>query len=105
MEGIDLSRAVINFNTLGDHAVIPSVPGKRIEVWQVFLYNVVAQNLEFRDNSDTLTGPLTNFPATSGFSLPYTGAPHFLLQSGQALILRMSANSQVSGFVNYLLKD
>lgn len=101
----DFLRVTINRAAISTDPLIPSVPGKRIEVWQIFLYNVAAQTLELRSDRESLTGPLTAFPATSGFSLPYTGAPHFLLRSGEPLILSTSAATQVSGFVNYLLKD
>ena len=104
LDQIEFIPAVISVAAIGDTVIIPSVPGKRIQVWQMFVYNVAAQNLEFRHSWDSLTGPLNAFPATSGVSLPYTGAPHFYLQSGQPLILRTSAATQVSGFVNYLLK-
>jgi hypothetical protein len=101
----DFIHVEINVAAAGITAIIASVPGRRIEVWQVFLYNVAAQNLELRANARSLTGPLNAFPAASGVSLPYTGAPHFRLQSGEALNLITSGVTQVSGFVNYLLKD
>ncbi len=102
---LDLTHALISTAVAGDNVIVPSVPGKRIEIWQVFIYNVAAQALELRTALESLTGPLTAFPATSGLSLPFTGAPHFLLQPGAPFILRLGAATQVSGFVNYLLRD
>jgi len=101
----DFIHVEINVAAAATTPLISSIPGRRIEVWQVFLYNVAAQNLELRAQNRSLTGPLNAFPATSGVSLPYTGAPHFRLQSGEALLLITSAATQVSGFINYLIMD
>ena len=100
---LELVHVPINVAFAGNNVLIPSFPGQRIEIWQLFLYNVAAQNLELFADNDSQSGPLNAFPATSGFSLPYTGAPHFKLQAGKAFILRTSAGTQVSGFVNYRL--
>lgn len=93
----------INIAAAGDNVLIVSSGEGGIEIWELFIWNVVAQNLEVRDSAGTLTGPLNAFPAAAGLSFPYTGAPHFYLPQGRSLVLRCQNATQVSGFVNWLV--
>ena len=97
----EFRHATINVASAGDNTIVAASPGKRIMVYEIFLWNVQQNTLLLRDGDRPLTGPLTNFPAQSGLLLNYTGAPHLETSPGQPLILNLSAANQVSGYVRY----
>lgn len=96
--------AVINIIAAGTVPVIRA-QGKRITIWQLWLYNTGAQNIQFLASGKPLVGPLTGFPATAAISLPFTGAPHFSLSPGDDFQILTSAATQLSGFINYLIEE
>jgi hypothetical protein len=97
----DYRHATINVATAGDNIIVAATPGKRIRVYELFLWNVQQNTLIIRDGDRPLTGPITNFPAQSGLFLNYSGAPHFETSPGQPLVLNLSTANQVSGYVRY----
>lgn len=93
--------AKIDEATSGDRTLIAATAGKKIAVYELFLWNVAEQDLTFKDGSTALTGVFTTYPAKSGLYLPHSGPPHFLLTSGQAFVLNNSGGTQISGWVDY----
>lgn len=96
-----LQHAVINTAAAGNFTIIPGVAGQIIKVYSVFMWNVAAQNLEFLDGINTLTGPLTAFGGGAGLLFPLTEDPYFELSNGGSFIISLSAATQVSGFTRY----
>jgi len=95
---IDLSTAAL-------HTLVQGVAGRRIAVYEVFLWSAGAQDLEFFDGGNTLTGPISGFPAQQGIYLPNTGDPHWLLTVGESLKLNLGQAQQVSGYVLYRMQE
>ena len=100
------TRIQINTSTAGDNTIVAGSPGQVIEIWELLLYNVAVQTLNLKDSEDTLPlqGPLTTFPATTGYFLPVQGEPHFELKPGGSFLLNLGAATQVTGFVRYSLR-
>ena len=95
---------VVNIAAINANLKVVFAGGKRITIWQIWLYNQVAQNIQFFANGRALVGPLGAFPNTSAISLPFTGAPHFELRDGEDFEIGTSAATQLSGFINYLVE-
>jgi hypothetical protein len=95
----------LSIASIGTHTLVAGASGKRIAVYELMLYNVASQDLELKDGSNSLTGPLTSFPATSGMLLHNCGEPHFILSPGEDLNLTTSAADQVSGFLLYRMLE
>ena len=105
-------RSRIDESASGNRTLINAVTGKRIAVYELFIWNVAEQNLEVYTGDEgsppvltTLTGPLDSFPAQSGLLLPFSGAPHLLCAEGAPLVLYNSGGTQISGFVDYELVE
>lgn len=95
-------RKRINISTVGRHDLIPGQSGERITIWQMFLWNVAEQDLEFYAGpEESLSGPFDSFPEKSGFLLPYTGAPHWDLEHGHPLQVTTTGATQLSGWILY----
>lgn len=99
-----------NVAAAGDNVLIAGVPGYRIAVHQLSLWNVVAQNVRLLDGAGgtDLQGPLTDFGAGNGYFLPYQAEPHFVLADGHALIANLAAGTAgtqgaITGFCKYRL--
>lgn len=96
-----LQHAVINVASAGTYAIIPGISGQRIQIFALFWYSEVDQNLEFFDGPLTLTGPLTAWAEQSGALFPFVGEPYFELSAGNPFNLTISAAGQVSGFAKF----
>ncbi|HZT36617.1 MAG TPA: hypothetical protein VFA28_01875 [Bryobacteraceae bacterium] len=99
-----------NVAAAGDNVLIAGVPGYRIAVHQLSLWNVVAQNVRLLDGlgGTDLQGPLTDFGAGNGYFLPYQAEPHFVLGDGHSLVANLAAGTAgtqgaITGFAKYRL--
>ncbi len=99
-----------NVAAAGDNVLIAGVPGYRIAVHQLSLWNVVAQNVRLLDGlgGTDLQGPLTDFGAGNGYFLPYQAEPHFVLLDGHPLVANLAAGTAgtqgaITGFCKYRL--
>lgn len=101
----ELRHNVINTAVAGDNNIVPATPDAIIDVYELFIWNVMNQQLELKDGAaKSLTGPITNFPGQSGIMLPQNDHPHFSTTKGNALVLNLSAAQQVSGYVRYKVR-
>lgn len=93
-------------NGVGDNQLISTLIGEKL-IYELFLWNVAQQTIELYQGASAngiLLLRLTNFPALTGFTLGFNGnfaMPHFSIDSGQPLVLNLSAGTEVDGFVNY----
>jgi hypothetical protein len=94
----------------GANIVIPGVPGMRISIHQLSLYNTVEQNIRLLDNTEDLIGPLTDYGLGGTYYLAYQDQPQFVLQDGHPFVISLSAvpdlpgvTGNVTGFVKYRL--
>lgn len=98
-----------NVQDAGDNIIIPSVPGRRIAIHQMSLYNLVEQDIRVLDGTVDLTGPFSDFGEGGALYLPYQEEPHFVLQDGNPFVINLSAIASVgttggvTGFVKYRL--
>ncbi len=101
------TRRSINVAAAGDNTIISGSPGTIIEIYELMLWNVTSQTLILKDSGDTdpLQGPLTSFPAITGYYLPDQGEPHFELKDGGSFLLNLGAATQVTGYVRYRLRS
>ena len=97
----ELAHQIINVATAATHTIIQGTPGARIDIYELMIWNVAAQDFEYYDGADSLSGPLDSFPAESGLFLPNVGEARFRLQPGNSFNLQLSAATQVSGHVLY----
>ena len=97
----ELAHQVINVATAATHTIIQGTPGARVDIYELMLWNVGKQNLEYYDGADSLDGPLNSFPKESGIMLTNVGEYRFRLQPGNSFRLKLSAATQVSGHVLY----
>lgn len=99
----------INAGTLGDNIIIPGTLAGAKAIYEFVLWNVATNSLILQQG---LTGSvnaivlmeLPEFPATSGFTLGFNGSwemPHWEIDNGQPLILKLSAAARVTGFLRY----
>lgn len=96
----------IDVSTAGDTPLISTLIGRKL-IYEIFLWNVAAQNLAlYQGNSASgiLLTKMPAFPATSGLLLGFNGnfeMPHFEIDSGQPLVLNLQNATQVTGFLKY----
>ena len=97
-----LKRAVIDFNTSGDHTVVAAVTAKKIRVLGI-KFSVASDVSTTWKSASTALSPAETWKAGGGMS-DYWG-PHGVLcetNPGEALVLNLSGNVQISGWINYL---
>jgi len=99
-------RAVINVAAIGDNVIVAGSSGFVLEILELVLWNTAINTLNLVDTADVipLQGPLTLFPANSGYMLPNQGDPHFVLRDGGSFALNLSAAAQVTGFVRFRVR-
>ncbi len=92
----------------GDNALIPTTSGQLL-IYEVVLWNssAAAINMALYQGPSAigvLLLPISNFPATTGFTLGFNGSfeqPHFEIDTGQELILNLSTTGPVQGMIRY----
>jgi hypothetical protein len=94
----------------GPNIVIPGVPGMRISIHQLSIYNTVEQNIRLLDNTEDLIGPLTDYGLGGTYYLSYQDQPQFVLQDGHPFVIDLSpilatpgVTGNVTGFCKYRL--
>ena len=92
-----------NVTALGANTIIAAVPGYQIAIHQLSLWNTSQQTIRLLDRDIDLQGPLTEFPAGSGYMLPYQQEPHFVCSTGNPFIADLSAGQPITGFVKFRL--
>lgn len=97
-------RTAINVAAIGTATLIGGIAGRRISVYEVLVWSVGAQDLQFFNGADTIAGPINSFPAASGLYLPTSGEPHWRLDPGRDLLMTTSAADQVSGYLLYRME-
>jgi hypothetical protein len=94
------SRASINIATAGDNTIIGGVAGQKIRIFKLVIWAQAANTVILKFGTIAINGAGWNFPAQSGFT--YDGDINPLISAaGEAFIINLSANSNVSGFVIY----
>lgn len=91
--------AVINTNTSGDTTIVAAVPGKKIRVVAFALVAAGTVNVKFRRNTTDITGTI-HLVEAGGIAHSFQGGL-FETSPGQALVINLSANVQVGGYVVY----
>lgn len=96
-----LLRVPINFNTSGDHILIPADPINRIVIHRLWFVCGAAVNITFKDN---LLSPAA-VPMSQGGALVFdtTGEPWFITDPNMAFIINSDQAVQISGEIRYLL--
>lgn len=97
----ELQRISIDFASASLQEIVAGNPGLQIEIYQLFIYQVSAQDLTLFNGATKLMGTLSSFPAQSGFYFNYVGEPHFVLDDGSSFKIQASAAGQVSGMCMY----
>jgi len=90
----------INFATSGDNTLLAAVTATNLRVWQIFIVASAAVNIIFKHNSTAFNAsaiPLT--AAGSAIVLDHSGQAWFSTLPGEAFIINLSGNVQVSGQV------
>lgn len=102
----DIGRAAISAATLGDNTVVAAITGKKIQVIGFGLVATAANTVKFKSGAGTdLTGGMA-LAANGGLSAPSDrNTVEFETAAGQALVLNLSAATQVSGWVTYKVGD
>lgn len=100
-----------NVDDAGDNIIVPGVPGMRIAIHQLALYNTLEQDIRFLDGTGgtDLTGPMADYGQGGALYLPYQSEPHFVLGDNHAFVINLAAvtgvdtTGAVTGFVKYRL--
>jgi len=106
-------NASINVATSGDNTIIPGVAGRRIRVVNFMIVAAAAVAVFFRSGTGgtAFQGAMTmttgvpfqsGYGAVRGNGATYDGHWDGLAQ-GDSLVLNLSANVQVSGYMDYIL--
>jgi hypothetical protein len=105
--GSGKSRLPIDIATAAVHIIIAGSPGSIIEIWELKLWNKVAQDITITDSNDVdpLDPQMEAFPASAGYYLPSQGEPHFELKDGGSFCITLSAATRVTGFVRYRMRS
>lgn len=97
-----LSGAVININTTGDNIIVAAVAGQGVYVYKILLVVNAAVSITFKDGAGTaLTGAISLI-ANEAIVLTFDTRPWFECSVGNAFIMNLSGNVQVSGRAYYL---
>jgi len=102
--GQTLLFAKIDTATSGDQTVISADASKKIKVVSYIIVNTLAQSLTWKSASTALSGAMA--AATLGV-IAIAGAPSaWIMQTAvnEALVLNLSASTQVSGHITYFLE-
>lgn len=91
-------------STIGDNIIVPAVAGKKLEIYRIILQSTGAQNMAFKDGAATSLTGVMDFAALSGIVLDPTSLPWFEISAGNDFILNLSANTKVSGKVDYIVQ-
>ncbi len=91
--------------TSGDNTIVAAVAGRRIKVYAIHFNVVGSVNVIWKSGATELTGDM-NFQAREGYTNAVT-PPAFLLATaaGEALILNLSDNIAVDGWISYWTDD
>jgi hypothetical protein len=95
------AAASVNFAASGDNTIIAGVAGKSIKVYRLMLVTAGATNLEFKDNTTALSGPIP-CGTFGGVTLDNDTDPWFTCASGDSLVLNSSQAVQVGGMIYYV---
>lgn len=105
--GPAINFAAITTASSGDQTIIAAVTGKAIVVLNYVLNNsaATAQTVTWKSGSTAISGAITS-PASSlqsSYSVGVSGGPYPVLatNAGEALVLTLSASTQVSGHLAY----
>ena len=100
------NSAAIDVSTSGDNTIVAAQSGKRILAYAFCLQAVGTVNVKFTDGAagSALTGDF-NFQAREGIAPPGIQPPAFLFGTSvsKALVLNLSENVAVKGYVSYML--
>ena len=96
----ELYTAPINFNTSGDHIIVPATPYTRIGIQRIWFVCSSGTQITIKDGTSQFTGPLS-MGQDGGFTLDTTGEAWFITSLGNSFIINSSDNVQVSGICYY----
>jgi hypothetical protein len=91
-----------------ENQVVQGAQGYRIAIYEILLYNSGDQeDVTIKDGvgGQTLAGPLTALPSTTGLFLPWSDVPYFTLSPGNSFVITTAAVAapRLTGFVKYRL--
>jgi hypothetical protein len=93
----------------GANIIVPGVPGRKIAIHQLSLYNTVQQTIQYTDGPTgaDLRGQLLDFAVGGTDNLAYQAEPHFVLNDSNPFIVQLTASigatGLVTGYVKYRL--
>lgn len=89
---------------VGDNIIVAGSGSGKLNIYQLDLWNVAQQTIQFFRGSVSLRGAFTDFPALSQYGLALQDKPHFTCLPGQPFIIRLSGGTPVTGFIKYRLE-
>lgn len=90
----------ISINTAGDNIIIAAVAGRRYKIVKLILVCNAAVSITLKSGANSLTGAMP-FAANGGLALDDDVHP-FELNAGEAFIITLSGNVQVSGWSQHI---
>ena len=100
----NVQYTAINLATSGNNTVVAAQTlagvSKSIKIWGLFIAPGAAQNIQLFDGGGAITGLMTTLAnLSSAFTLPIGHYPWWSLAPGNAFIINLSANTQISGML------
>jgi len=98
----DYSEVAINCSTSGDNTIVTGTAGQTIRVFAFFFVVNAPVNIKWKDGAAADFHPVLPFLAQgASWEKDPMGRPWFTTQTGNALVLNLSAAVQVSGRCYY----
>lgn len=94
----------INVTGPGTFTLVSGTPAAAVIVYVLFWFSETEQTLEFWDGAQSLTGPLTAWPAQQGALYPFTDEPYFECSQGNPFNVSLSAAGQLSGWLRFRME-
>ena len=89
----------IDINTLGDNTIIPASTGA-INIIHIWLIVANAVGVTFKDGTTAITGKMS-LATNGGFAVNANREFPIILSAGNAFVINLDGNVQVSGMVMY----
>jgi len=98
------AEAVIDTTTSGDNTIVSGTAGQTIRVYKIITFANSANDLTLKDGASTKLMGVINLASNTGWVFDNDSSGHcpFTLTAGNALVLNLSAATQVSGRVWYI---
>jgi len=103
--GGTIAEAVIDTASSGDNTLVAAVTGQTIRLYKIVLYANAANTVILKDGASTKLMGNIDLPAKAGYVIDNDSSGHcpFTCTVSNALVLNLSAATQVSGRVWYTI--